>query len=70
MTSLITRPCGGIVVTPARGLAARISVKDFVCLCGLLLRLLLRIDAGVIAGAGVSVGTAAGTSAGSGAGEA
>ena len=43
-------------------------MKDFVCLCGLLLRLLLRIDAGVIAGEGVTVGSDAGASACSGPG--
>lgn len=43
-------------------------MNDFVCLCGLLLRLLLRIDACVIAGEGVSVGSDAGASACSGPG--
>ena len=70
ITSLITTPWGGIVVAPARGLAVRTSMNDFVCLCGLLQPFLPDTEAEVVVeaegGAGIEGG--AGTTAGAGAG--
>jgi hypothetical protein len=57
-------------VAPARGLAVRTSMNDFVCLCGLLQLFLPDIEAEVVVeaegGAGIEGG--AGTTAGVGAG--